>query len=488
MNLHFEVAQRLDSYDNQSLVDYFPIHLPCQILVVDIVGIEHRKTPAVTEFILLSICAGLTTLEKISGLLGLSPEHCSDLMNELISSEYIGTDSFGGYALWRRGSELLQMGEESAPIDRRMHMVWDPICKKFLGRVPMYTKKMAARNGIIVPLAGVFNPPDLNEVGAAALKEAQLNASGGRNGRPSNYDVLRVTTVHKSMGRYREALAMVYRTERGEFSLRIVTNDNIDDELTTACAQASIAKLVGVDKSFSSRQGALAVRKRLAELPRATKMSANLEGLVRRRSIFRFKIATLDARLVENDITDLKLKREIARTELVAIDFQLEAVAILPVRCHEIRTYILAALRNAHHHVLITTTMPTADKFDNEIFGALQECIARKVKVSIYISDRQSEDGNILARIDKLSKTSFLNVRFLTAEARPVFEVEYDLVSLCFSNEPGFGNRRAPIMPREFTGYFVSDSNLVKAYSESYLDFKDVDFIKHVRVVSKDTA
>ena len=485
MNSNNQIAQRLESYDSQSLVDFFTIHLPCQILIVDTVGIKRRNMSATTEFILKSISVGLTSSEDISGLLGLRLDHCNNLLAELTEGEYIGKDTFGGYGIWRRGKELLLMEGESAPNDRRISMVWDPLCKRFLGRVTMYTRKKAGRDGIFVPLAGAFGTPDLLEIGATALKEAQTNVSGGHGGRPSDYNVLRVTTIQKSLGRYREAVALVYKTERGDFSLRIATDGNIDKELTSACAQASVAKLVGVDKSFASKQGALAVRKRYKDLSISAHGSSSLESVVQRRSVLRFKITALDLSLSESDSDDLRNKRNSAHEELCLLNAKLELVPVVPVRCYEIRDYTLSTLKNAQHHVVITTTTPTEDKFDNEMFVALQKCLDRKVDIRIYIADRPSEDSNTLARLDKLSQSSFLNVYFLSNEKRPVFEIECDSSTLCFSNEPSLGHRFAPIMPREFVGYFLSDIALVKSYCENHLNFDAKDVASRIRVSGK---
>jgi hypothetical protein len=489
MSTIYEIAQRFDSYENQSLVDFFGVHIPCQILLVDTVGVERRRTPAMTEFILKSINAGLTNIKDVAGLLGLQLEFCTSLFHELQLGEYIGIDGFGTYSVWKRGKELLANGSEDSPIDRRLNIVWDPLCRKFLGRVPMYTKRRADSDGVIIPLAGAFAPPDLNEVGAPALRESQLSVAGGRGERASSFEVLRVTKIEKSIARYREALALVYKTDKGDVSLMMVTNGNIDAELTTACAQASIAKLIGVDGVFSSRHGGAGVRKRFSEIAKSQKNNVSLESLVRRRSLLRFKASALRVRLLETEQPELLARKEAAELDLTAVDGQLKNFPILPVRCHEVTNYVMSALQSARKSVLITTTMPTEVKLDFAMAGAFAECLSRGVQIDLYIADRPNTDGGaVLSRLDKLSRSGSFNVFFLASEARSVFEISFDEEDLCFFNEPPLGARRGPILPREFNGYSVRDHDLVSKYKTEYLTFGPGDLISRLRIPVKQAS
>ena len=67
------------------------------------------------------------------------------------------------------------------------------------------------------------------------------------------FEVLRVTGIHKSLGRFRPSLALVYRAWSEELSLRLAVNGSIDNELTTACAQVGLAKLIGVERGFANK-------------------------------------------------------------------------------------------------------------------------------------------------------------------------------------------------------------------------------------------
>jgi hypothetical protein len=482
-----EIAQRLDSFDNESLVDFFPVHIPCQVLVVDTVGVERRATPAMTHFILRAVSVGLDSINAVAGMLGIDEEHCQVLMRDLELGEYIGAGPDGAYKIWRRGNEILNAEGENSPIDRRSQIVWDPICKKFLGRVPMYTRHRAGKDGVFVPLPGAFAIPELTLIGPAALKEIQLSATGGRGGRTTTYEVLRVTTIQKSIARYREAVALVYKGEKGEYILRMATSGNFDEELTAACAQAGVAKLVGVDKMFASRHGCLAVRKRYADIAKEKVSNTTVETLVKRRSVLRFKVDLLNARILENEREDLLTKRIEATLEIEGIDAQLKMITVIPVRCHEIRGYLLDAFRSAKRNILITTTMPVLEQFDFEVSEAVKACISRGVIIEMCIADRPTSDDGMLAKLDKLSQSNLLKVNFL-AEPRTVFEIVKDSLTVAFSNGSPLGARQGPIPSREFVGFFISTVSLTERYIQRNLNFGKDDFVSRIRPTIRDTG
>ncbi|WP_218640192.1 hypothetical protein, partial [Burkholderia pseudomallei] len=103
------------------------------------------------------------------------------------------------------------------------------------------------------------------------------------------------------------------------------------------------------------------------------------------------------------------------------------------------------------------------------------------VRVTLCISDRFGDNDATLATLDKLSRNGTLTVHFLQNDQRSVFEIEWDGKHLLFSNEPPLGNRRRPISPREFAGYFVSDEQAVSRYRDSFLTFRPDDFLVRLR-------
>lgn len=476
-----EIARRLESLVGDTLVDYFTVYLPVQLLMVDIIGLERRTAPAPTEFCLRTIEAGLGDGSDILGFLGLDADYGERLLAGMCDGDYIGKDGFGKYQLMRRGKELLKQGGEASPADRRMQTLWDPIQRMILDRTLVYTKQRTDPDGIIAPIPNAFAQPSPDDLEVGEINKLRGGNAGGVESGSATFDVLRVTGVHKSFGRFRPCLALVFTNADGDLTLRLAVNGSIDNELTATCAKIGLPKLIGVDRKISLRPGVQAVRKRREDLQCGDAGSKNVAQLVKRRSMLRFKLQTFEKRLSEEYVESLDAKKAECQKELDDVSSQLEHLPVIPVRCHEVDYYLGEALKGANSAITITTTNPSAVKVDGEILGYLRSCLMKGVRVTLCISDRFGDNDATLATLDKLSRNGTLTVHFLQNDQRSVFEIEWDGKHLLFSNEPPLGNRRRPISPREFAGYFVSDEQAVSRYRDSFLTFRPDDFLVRLR-------
>ncbi|MDN7914442.1 hypothetical protein [Burkholderia cepacia] len=478
-----EIARRLESVVGDALVDYFTVYLPVQLLMVDIIGLERRSVPAPMEFCLRAVEAGLGEGDDILGFLGLDADYGERLLAGMRDGDYLGKDGFGKYQLMRRGKELLKQGGEASPADRRMQVLWDPIQRVILDRTLVYTKQRTDPDGIIAPIPSAFTQPSPDELEVGEINKLRSGNAGGFESGASTFDVLRVTGVHKSFGRYRPCLALVFSNADGDLTLRLAINGSIDNELTATCAKIGLPKLIGVDRKIGLRPGVQAVRKRREDLQCGDSGSKNVAQLVKRRSMLRFKLQTFEKRLSEEYVESLDAKMVECQKELNDVSSQLEHLPVIPVRCHEVDYYLAEALKGANSTITISTTNPSTIKVDGEILGHLRSCLMKGVRVTICISDRFGDNDATLATLDKLARNGKLAVQFLQNDQRSVFEIEWDGKYLLFSNEPPLGNRRRPISPREFAGYFVSDEQAVSHYRSNFLAFRPDDFLVRLRPV-----
>jgi len=477
MRDHADIARRLESLVGDTQVDYFTVYLPVQLLMVDIIGLERRPVPAPTEFCLRSIEAGLCEGSDILGFLGLDTDYGDRLLAGMCDGDYIGKDGFGKYQLMRRGKELLKLGGEVSPADRRMQVLWDPIQRVILDRTLVYTKQRTDPDGIIAPIPNAFAQPSPDDLEVGEINKLRGGNVGGAESGSPTFDVLRVTSVQKSFGRYRPCLALVFSNTDGDLTLRLAINGSIDNELTSICAKIGLSKLIGVDRKIGVRPGVQAVKKRYQGLKCGDSASKNVAQLVKLRSMLRFKLQTFEKRLSEEHVESIETKKTECQKELADVNSQLEHLPVIPVRCHEVDYYLLEALKGANSTITITTTNPSALKVDGEILGYLRSSLSKGVSVTLCISDRFGGNDSTLAQLDKLSKYGTLSVHFLQNEHRSVFEIEWDGKYLFFSNEPPLGSRRRPVYPREFAGYFVSDEQAVSRYREGFLNFRPDDFL-----------
>ena len=125
-------ARRFDAVEGQALVDYFTVHLPVQLLSVDVIGLDRRPLPAPIEFCLRVIDSGLFECSDICAFLGVDVTYGEGLLQSLCDGEYIGKNAFGHYVLMRRGKEALRENGESSPSRPTNLSLWDPIQKSLL--------------------------------------------------------------------------------------------------------------------------------------------------------------------------------------------------------------------------------------------------------------------------------------------------------------------------------------------------------------------
>ncbi|CAJ0822310.1 hypothetical protein LMG19087_04753 [Ralstonia wenshanensis] len=476
-----EVARRLETVAGDVLIDYFPLHLPVQLLMVDVIGLEQRPVPASTEFCLRAVEAGLSEPGEICGFLGLETAYGEKLLAALSDNDYLEKDIFDRYHLIKRGSELLRQGMEASPLDRRIYVLWDPIQRVVLDRTWVYTKQRIESDGMIAPISNAFLQPAAGDLEVADINRLRMAATAGSDSELATFEVLRVTAVHRSFGRYRSSLALIFKNQDGELTFRLAINGSIDNELTEACASIGVPKLIGVDKSIVSRSGVQATRKRHRDLLCGSESGKNVAQQLQRRSVLLFNIRSLEVRLAEEVNAALVGKRDAHIAELNKINGELEAFPVVPVRCYEVEYYLVQALKNAEYSITLTTTIPSSEKIDGEILGLLRACLARGVTVRLFVSDRLGVNDATIATIDRLSRDGELNFNFLSNDQRSVFEIEWDGKHLVFSNEPSLGHRRRPITPREFSGFYVTDSAAISRYKSEFLVFSEKDFLVNYR-------
>lgn len=480
-----EIARRFDKFDGQTLIDYFPIHLPAQLLTIDVVGMDRRPIPALTEFCLRAINAGLSDAKQITGFLGVEFEYGSRLLKDLVDAEFIGVDPFAQYVLLRKAKEILQLGRDERPTDRRIQVLWDPIQERLLDRTLVYTRNRADRAGIIPPIPNAFARPAPSQLDLPAMNRMRGGANGiGDQDRPS-FEILRVTSIQKSYGRYRNSVGLVYKEGDGQLAFRLVVDGAIDNELTDAAARAGFLDLVGIKGNITTKPGVQAVKKRQRELVCGDQEKPNIAKLVQRRSVLLLNLGAISARLAEEPepIDSLIRKKSNYEEELARVTKDLDSLPVVPVRCHEVEYYLLEALERAKTSLLITTTNPGNTKVDGEILQAFRACLARGVNIKILISDRLGDNNATLATLDRLNSSRRLSVEFLQNAERSVFEISWDSSSLLVSNEPPLGDRRLPITPREFAGFYVTDAAAVKRYTDDHLNFQKSDFLTRLRPI-----
>lgn len=193
------------------------------------------------------------------------------------------------------------------------------------------------------------------------------------------------------------------------------------------------------------------------------------------------------AGLERKDSPEAAAKLDAKKSELAIAQQKLAQFPIRALLPFEVPQLVDVALQKAKNDIVITTTLPIGERLTSLRLLLLEQVLRKGIKVRILISDRPTEDefamndgpGPILRTLnDMMAVHPNFDVSFLRDTDRVVFEVRMDDTLVGVSNEPLGARSREPLA-RVFSGYQLSGSKPVLAYTESHMS------AHHLAVVGK---
>ena len=483
------IAQRFPDNEGRALVDYIPVFLPCQILLVDALVIERHRISTPVEFVMKAIAAGIVNSEMVGDFLGLSKGYTTILIEQMKDDELIIGDGSGELVILPRGKEIMQGGGDRRIIDKGISILWDPISEQ-----PIFSRPslVSDHNKDTFPkrvrFPAILKTPkvDAFDISTVQSYRRYVNDIAIEDDRE---DLLRLVSVRRSIHRYREAIVLLY--DSGRLPIAKIAIDNLVDEgLSSAFAQKDGTNFLGIDSAFSRKAGAIAVDERLKRLAVKT-AGADMRAVAQQRGILRLKIDAWKSRLEEEPSKQVNDQLQSGIAQLHEIERLLDGVAVRALNAAEMNLCLVDALTNSSRSIVMTTTIPNEFRFTRSVVTLMESALLRGVRISIYISDRPHDEStksgrrskSPLSRLNTLSQSNAsFQVAFLQQIQRPVFEILWDDSELAFSNDPPLGLRSDASIPRLFKGFKIADCAIVKNYVSRNMNFTDDDIVKNIKL------
>lgn len=273
------VAQSLAyAKPGSELIGYQPLGLPAYVLRLEVVAQRKKPLPAIEEFILASIDAGVDQPDDIAGFLGLDARLTERALVSQLGAGHVAytapSEGARALGLTPRGVTALQDLVSVQPERTELGVVFDRLRWK-VGGIPDRSLVPPREFRWACARPKRTRVPTLDEVDIDDVASAAAVAFGRREARrdpESEMQLLSVSAIRRTDSRYLLATALVYRPVRSdECDLVIAVDGRPDMAYTAAVLEAGGRGELGVDNALPDRRAALdsatrGVRKDLAKL------------------------------------------------------------------------------------------------------------------------------------------------------------------------------------------------------------------------------
>lgn len=247
-----EVAARLAFiWESSRLVGYQDIALPQYLLTLDLLLQERKPIPAIEEFVLRSIDAGLHQVGDVGGLLGLDARLTQEAVLNQLDAQTISFDASAvsgrSLRLTSRGRDSLQSLVVIAPTRRAVPVVYDRLTlsisagpDNLLRPRDLDTRSVPGRSK---------EAPKAQELSVDKVAAAVARAEGGRARRDplAEFQLLAIRHVARAERRYRPAVLLVYE-RNGSLDYGIAVDGRPSGRHTAAIAELGGLSYLEVDE------------------------------------------------------------------------------------------------------------------------------------------------------------------------------------------------------------------------------------------------
>ncbi|MDQ0012855.1 hypothetical protein J2W23_001234 [Variovorax boronicumulans] len=468
------VAEQHQAMDGMPLVDYLPIALPIYLLQIEALIAEKRELMPVEEFALKAVSMGVRSSSDVLGTLGLGAGYGEKLLQSLADDEYIAQRP--ELVIRQKGANALAEAGERRVYEKVLTVAWNPVTQQVMRDKHALKKSGEMKLGRVIRVVPPSTKlPPLDELPLERMPAWQLD---------KGEQVIRFLEVQRRSLLYVPAVLLIYgRGKGGEPLARVAIDGVIDSTSSVAIARHEVLPRLGVDGLFARRMGATAVEPRVKPLG-VLPGNESLADLLKLKSTLQLGIEGLERKASPEAAAKLDAKKsELATAQQKLAQFPVRA--LLPF---EVPQLVDVALQKAKNDIVITTTLPIGERLTSLRLLLLEQALRKGVKVRILISDRPTEDefavndgpGPILRTLnDMMAVHANFDVSFLRDTDRVVFEVRMDDTLVGVSNEPPLGARSREPLARVFSGYQLSGTKPVRAYTESHMS------AQHLAVVGK---
>jgi hypothetical protein len=467
------VAEQYPEWQGFKLIDYREVAIPALLINVTVSVLDKRPLDPVKEYVIRAIGAGLRKPRDIGGLLGIKAGLIERTIEELKADGYLYWPYEDSVALTERGNQIAKGLVEEVIREQEIPVLWDAIkeCTAET-RGELITHADAKERFLVLIPPRTRKPPEKGDLRVEQVQE--LYNRIGREERGYS-QVLRILDVKKPRFRYAEMVGLLYASEdRQEFRLRLANDDHIDANLSDAFADSDGPSRLRLSDSLQGRLEENLLKQRLTHTARESDTQSSTK-LRTERSLLKLRMSGLKRAQQEAPSQELEARISESTEKLSELDCVLQQWPVQSLLPYEIADRVIEAFNCAKERVVMTSTLPTPRRFDQDVKEALASALGRGVTVDIYVSDRieSSQVGAARRAVTELNefanRAQNLHVRFLQDTSRRWFEILVDNDRLVVSNDPPLGDRRKPAQFRAFEGKAFSKIEDVASYIKSYL-------------------
>lgn len=468
------------------LVTYQEVGLPFWELGLDCVILNHKEVPALVEFALRTMEAGLETLEDISGFLGIEEDTVATVLAPLFQGGYIveSDECAGCFQLTESGERLVQKCEFVVSEETVFTLDYDGLTRRLvdLGEVVKYSPSDLKKLGVSALPAFPADPPAADSITVAEVRGMVADALERRQRGPVvGCEVLSIEGLHgKRRTFYVRAVALLFRSlQTSEFQLAFAIDGRLSTSHEEAFSRASGLKKLGVLEALNESATDVARREldaatlaRLHDGPEVAELARVARA--RRREVAELQ-DSLDARVTDMGLAGATIealedaKEELAKAEARLVDY--------PVRMLEVFDHpdvLKEALAEAQERLLIVSPWIKSVVVDATFLQALEACVARGATVTIgYGMNRdQPQEGSDQDAIRRLADLAEHHDGFdlvpLGATHSKVLVLDHRYVVVTSFNWLSFrGDPRKPL--RDERGVLVSTPSEIDGVYASFV-------------------
>lgn len=193
--------------------------LPMYWLTLDALVQERKRLPALEEYVLRAIAAGMDTVPSIGGMLGVEPALVERAVSLLWEYDYLDYPSLGALGrslrLTKQGRESLEELTLQYPQRREVWIAWDRVLWQplILRRAVLLPPRELKEAELLEVKSGKQKRPDAGDLNLDTIDKLLKQATGAAG---ENLDLLAINRVVRAERMFLPAHLLVYQSKDGK--------------------------------------------------------------------------------------------------------------------------------------------------------------------------------------------------------------------------------------------------------------------------------
>jgi hypothetical protein len=388
--------------------------LPMYWLTLDALVQERKRIPALEEYVLRSIAAGMDTVPSIAGMLGVEEPLVERAVSLLWEYDYLDYPSFGQFGrslqLTRQGRENLDELTLQSPQRREVWIAWDRILWRplMMRRAVLMPPREVKEAEVLEIKPARQKRPDVADLDLDTIDKLLKQATGIAG---ESLDLLSITRVLRAERMFLPAHLLVYQSTDGrECEVGVAIDGRRSEEHDDAIAALGGAAFLAITVDVPARDGIDLTALPANEVERVRSAAVPLAEVERIRTETanaRWRLAALDIQDSADEDGPRSLNAGAIEAEVEERRLALEA---LPVR--EIDTFEHAILfdqyrQTTRHRLLIVAPWISGKVVTKRFLDDLRR-LARKgvtIRIGYGIDDERAADER-----DRLAERELLRL------------------------------------------------------------------------------